>query len=190
MVAPLVYGIYILRLDWYQLCYAVKHPVVLLPLRSSLDPISLSQSRACLNTLKMRTMIYLFRNLLMLIFGLHAIAIPYSTSSTIAEVEIENTLNLFSYYVDTHNYAMLDLVFSSDAVADFATSAGYIKGLNSIQQGLEATLGGTASQHALSTYIINVVDDDGMEATAISYLQGTIFGQANLTGQYLITYGL
>ena len=138
----------------------------------------------------MRAMRYLCSNLLMLMFGLPVIAIAYSESSTIAEVEIENTLNLFSYYVDTHNYAMLSLVFSSDAVADFATSAGYIKGLNSIQQGLEVTLGGTVSQHALSTYIINVVDEDRRKATAISYLQGTIFGQANLTGQYLTTYGL
>ena len=137
----------------------------------------------------MRIMISLFLIFSMLIFRLHAIAIPYSNPSSIVGVEIANTLNLFSYYVDTHNYTMLDLVFTSDAVADFATSAGYVKGLNSIQKGLEAALAGTTSQHSLSTYVINIQDGDMTEATANSYLQGTIFGQGNLTGQYLITYG-
>ena len=137
----------------------------------------------------MRILISLVLILSDLILRLHAIAIPYSNPSSIVEVDIENTLNLFSYCVDTHNYTMLDLVFSSDAVADFATSAGYVKGLSSIQKGLEAALGGTTSQHSLSTYIINVQDHDTTEATASSYLQGAIFGQGNLTGQYLITYG-
>ena len=137
----------------------------------------------------MRIMAFLFLILSMLIFRLHAIAIPCSNPSGIEGVEIVNTLNLFSYYVGTHNYTMLDLVFSSGCRSRLCNICWVRQGLISMQKDLEAALGGTTSPHSLSTYITNVQDDDTTEATANSYLHGATFGQGNLTGQYLITYG-
>lgn len=96
---------------------------------------------------------------------------------------------MFSHYVDNHDYAMLHMVFTEEAVANFATSAGYVKGLPLIEQGLREALCDTISQHFLSTYMIDVLCPDTTKATSITYLQGIIFGQGNLTGQLLTTYG-
>ncbi|MCJ1419857.1 hypothetical protein MMC32_006213 [Xylographa parallela] len=116
--------------------------------------------------------------------------IPVSAQAALntATIDIVYTLNLFSLSVDSHNYTILDSVFTADAVADFATTAGYVKGLSTIQEGLQAALAGTVSQHALSTYIIDVHEDTST-ATATTYLQGTFFGQGNFTGQYVTAFG-
>lgn len=104
-------------------------------------------------------------------------------------VVIEQTLNLFARSVDTHDYTLLDSVFSPNAVANFATSAGCIDGLPAIKVFLQNTLTGTVSQHALSTHMINVGGNQTTTASASTYLQGTFFGQGNLTGQIQTTYG-
>lgn len=123
------------------------------------------------------------------IWSLAALAMPPQKRSATATNNIEYTINLFAYLVDTHNYTSLDSVFTSNAVADFATSAGYITGLPTIKQDLQKSLGSTISQHSLSTCIIKVLETDATKATAITYLQGTIFGQGNSTGQYMTTFG-
>lgn len=126
---------------------------------------------------------------LTLVGSLEALAIARRSASSDAIVEIEYALNLFAHLVDTHKYTSLGLVFTTDAVADFATPAGYIDGLATIEQGLQDALGGTVSQHTLSTYVIKVLDTDSTRATADTYLEGTVFGQGNATGQYLTTFG-
>lgn len=114
---------------------------------------------------------------------------PHQSCSSVAEARIEYTLNMFGHLVDAHSYTALDMVFTADAVANFATPAGYIQGLSAIEQGLEKSLSETVSQHALSTYVIKVLDTNSTEATAITYLQGTIFGQGGMKGQFLTTFG-
>lgn len=104
-------------------------------------------------------------------------------------VSIEQTLNIFARSVDTHDYALLDLVFSPDATANFATPAGYVDGLPAIKTELQTALTGTVSQHALSTHMINLASNQSIMASASTYLQGTFFGQGNLTGQIQTTYG-
>ncbi len=104
-------------------------------------------------------------------------------------LSIEQTLNLFARSVDTHDYALLDSVFSPDATANFGTSAGYLVGLPAIKSDLQTALIGTVSQHALSTHMIDVAGNQTGMASASTYLQGTFFGQGNLTGQILHSYG-
>lgn len=104
-------------------------------------------------------------------------------------VSITDTLNLFARSVDTHDYTLLDSVFSPDATANFATSAGFVIGLPAIKTELQTKLTGTVSQHALSTHMIDVVGTQNTMASASTYLQGTFFGQGNLTGQIRTTYG-
>ncbi|KAL9074716.1 MAG: hypothetical protein Q9161_002085 [Pseudevernia consocians] len=102
-------------------------------------------------------------------------------------VSIEQTLNLFARSVDTHNYALLDSVFSPDATANFGN--GYVDGLPAIKSELQTDLTGKVSQHALSTHMIDVSGNQTRTASASTYLQGTFFGQGNLTGQVLHSYG-
>lgn len=104
-------------------------------------------------------------------------------------VSIEQTLNLFARSVDTHDYALLDLIFTPDATANFAPSTGYVDGLPAIKTELQNVLTGTVSQHALSTHMINVTSNQTMKASASTYVQGTFFGKGNLTGQIQTTYG-
>ena len=125
-----------------------------------------------------------------LVWSFEALALRTPNCSSIANLEIEFTLNLFAYLVDTHNYTSLDMVFTPDAMADFATPIGAINGRSMIEQYLQEKLGRTISQHALSTHIIRTLDTNCRRATAVTYLQGTIFGQGNITGQYLTTFGL
>ena len=115
----------------------------------------------------------------------------YTEDPTIIDniVSIEQTLNLFARSVDTHDYALLDSVFASDAVANFATPAGFVDGLPAIKTELRTALTGTISQHALSTHMIYVAGGQPTTASARTYLQGTFFGQGNLTGQIQTTYG-
>lgn len=115
----------------------------------------------------------------------------YTESSLIIDniVSIEQTLNLFSRSVDTHDYALLDSIFTPDAVANFATPAGFIDGLSAIKTELQTALMGTVSQHTLSTHMISVAGGQATTASATTYLQGTFFGQGNLTGQIQTTYG-
>lgn len=110
--------------------------------------------------------------------------------SRLANIDIEYTLNLFANVVDTHDFSSLAMVFSSNAVANFSTSAGSLDGLPMIEQYLRKSLGNTVSQHALSTHVIRVLDRDCTSASAITYLQGSIFGQGNETGTSLTTFGL
>lgn len=110
-------------------------------------------------------------------------------TATDSIVAIEQTLNLFARSVDTHDYALLDSVFSPNATANFATSAGYVDGLPAIKAELQTALTGTVSQHTLSTHMINVTGNSNGTASASTYLQGTFFGQGNLTGQILTSHG-
>ena len=115
----------------------------------------------------------------------------YTEDPTIIDsiVSIEQTLNLFARSVDTHDYALLDSVFSPDATANFATPAGFVDGLPAIKTELQTALTGTVSHHALSTHMISVTGNQNTMASASAYLQGTYFGQGNLTGQIQTTYG-
>ena len=115
----------------------------------------------------------------------------YTADRTVIDntVLIEQTLDLFSHSVDNHDFTLLDSVFSLDAVANFATPAGFVDGLPAIKALLQKVLTGTVSQHALSTPIIRVASDQSTTASSSTYLQGTFFGQGNLTGQVLRTYG-
>lgn len=113
--------------------------------------------------------------------------LPLPDLDTLAIAGIERTLNRFSLAVDTHDYSLLQLVFTNDAIGIFGAETPAIQGLAAIEQALKASVGGSVSQHALSTQIVDINDDQS--AFAISYLQGTFFGTGNLTGQTYTTYG-
>jgi len=114
-------------------------------------------------------------------------ALPLNYPPSFAIVEIEQTLNRFSRSVDTHDYPLLNSVFAEDAIANFDDGAGDLQGLLAIKTALQSGFTGTISQHSLSTQLVQVTSLQ--KASAISYLQGTFFGQGNLTGQIYTTYG-
>ncbi|MCJ1355501.1 MAG: hypothetical protein MMC33_005493 [Icmadophila ericetorum] len=114
-------------------------------------------------------------------------ALPLSLQTSLAIVEIEQTLNRFSRSVDTHDYSILDTVFTDDAIANFADGTE-LYNLTTIKSALQAGLVGMISQHALSTQQVEV-NSALQQASTVSYLQGTFFGQGNLTGQIYTTYG-
>ncbi|TAQ88830.1 hypothetical protein B7494_g2826 [Chlorociboria aeruginascens] len=100
---------------------------------------------------------------------------------------IQQTLYLFSIAVDTHDLSLLSRIFASDACANFGIG-GTLCGLSDIQAGLGEFINSTISHHDQSATIIDV---DTVAGTANSsvYLQGTFFGQGDLAGQFLTTYG-
>ena len=114
----------------------------------------------------------------------------YAADRTVVDntVLIEQALNLFSHSLDNHDYTPLDSVFSLDAVADFVTSTSFVDGLRAIKVFLQNTLIGSLSWHALSTSTSSVASGQSTTASSSTYLQGTFFGQGNLTGQ-VRTYG-
>ena len=114
-------------------------------------------------------------------------ALPLQPSQGLAIVEIQRTLNTFSLAVDAHNFSLLSSVFSTDATANFGDWSGELNGLANISTALQRTLQGRKSQHALSTQVVDFSSPS--QASATSYLQGTFFGQGNLTGQIHTTYG-
>ncbi|MCJ1326613.1 hypothetical protein MMC10_003278 [Thelotrema lepadinum] len=114
-------------------------------------------------------------------------SLPTLKTNSLVIAEIEQTLNRFSLAVDTHDWNMLSTVFTRDAVGIFGPGAPQIEGLSTLTQALRAQLEGTISLHFLST---QTVDHTGPRSVfAVSYLQGTFFGQGNLTGQTYTTYG-
>lgn len=101
--------------------------------------------------------------------------------------EIEQTLNTFSHAVDTHDFALLDLVFAPNATANFDDGRGTLRGLTAISTQLQSGLTGTITHHSLSTHWVRLVSPT--KASSASYLQGTFFGQGDLAGQISTTYG-
>lgn len=111
---------------------------------------------------------------------------------------ILHTLNLFSQAVDTHNYTLFPAIFAPDARADFDDGKGEIAGLEGITTALAEGLRGKKSWHGLSTQVVEFEGGDGGDGEMVrmggrarvsSYLQGTFFGQGNLTGEIVTTYG-
>ena len=113
--------------------------------------------------------------------------LPLRNLDTLDITDIEQTLNRFSLAVDTHDWTLLQSVFTEDAVGIFGAGTEEIQGLATLETALRTTLTGTLSQHALSTQTVDFTGE--RSAFAISYLQGTFFGTGNLTGQTYTTYG-
>ena len=108
-------------------------------------------------------------------------------SSSHSIQEIEQTLNTFSHAVDSHDFALLELVFAPNATANFDDGRGTLRGLTAISTQLESGLTGTITHHSLSTHRVRLTSPT--TASSVSYLQGTFFGQGNLAGQISTTYG-
>lgn len=106
---------------------------------------------------------------------------------SLAIAEIAQTVNRFSVAVDTHDFVLLQSVFSQNAVAHFGPETQPLHGLQKIETALRATLNKTISQHTLSTQTVTFIDNQS--ALATSYLQGTFFGTGELVGQTHTTYG-
>ena len=107
--------------------------------------------------------------------------------STNAIQEVEHTLNAFSHAVDNHDFNLLELVFAPNATANFDDGRGTLRGLTAISKQLQFGLTGTITHHSLSTQLVRLTSPT--TASAVSYLQGTFFGQGNLAGQISTTYG-
>lgn len=110
---------------------------------------------------------------------------PESTSSHIPM--IEQTLNVFSHAVDTQNFGLLNLHFTSDAYCNFNDDKGILHGIENITANLADGLIGVKTHHALSTQLIKLTTS--MTATSVSYLQGSFFHGDGLAVDISTTYG-
>ena len=106
-----------------------------------------------------------------------------------AIVDIQQTLTLFAYSVDTQDYSLLASVFTPDVTANFSEpGAEDVVGLPALQAALKHSLTGLKSQHTLDTLQVQFASDK--KATATMYLVATFFGQGNFTGQAYINNGI
>ena len=99
---------------------------------------------------------------------------------------IQQTLSRFSVAIDTKQFQLLDSVFTPTATTNF-TGKTIQSGLPAISAYLQNGLRGAVSQHALNT--LYVTQSNPNAAHVINFLQGTFFGQGNLTGQILANFG-
>ena len=112
-----------------------------------------------------------------------------SESSSLAKVEIRETISRYAIAIDSKNFGLLSDVFTQDAVVKYGLPPpnDTVKGLPAIQDLLRFELNNKVTQHTLSTTLIDFVDERSPNSTA--YLVANYLGQGNLTGQFLGVYG-
>jgi hypothetical protein len=78
---------------------------------------------------------------------------------------IRNTIAYYSIACDDKEWALLDLVFTSDCIIQYPEPLGPINGLQALKKTLEKTIGHLSTQHALSTQVIRITSDETAIAT-------------------------
>ena len=100
----------------------------------------------------------------------------------VIESQIRNTLAHYPLALDGKNFAALDLVFTPDAVANYSTGIGVLRGLEQIKIALEQALVPVVSQHLYGTQVIEI-EKGGRTARALTYLTASQFGQGTHLGK-------
>lgn len=128
--------------------------------------------------------------LLLLITALLPITSAFTPlPSAIDELEIRNKLSLYAIALDTQNFALLDQVFTPDAVIDYRVpEASILYGLPAVKTYLVKMLTGFVTQHTLSTTVVEQTDRNGGVNSTV-YLVANYLGQGNLTGSAAYVYG-
>lgn len=69
---------------------------------------------------------------------------------------IRNTIAYYSIACDDKDWALLDLVFTSDCIVQYPEPLGPINGLPALKETLKKTISHLSTQHALSTQVIRI----------------------------------
>lgn len=112
------------------------------------------------------------------------LAYPLSLKPQDADTQnqIRNTLAHYPLAIDGKNFDALDLVFTTDAVANYSAPLNVLVGLGQIQLVLEQSLAPVMSQHAYTTQVIEVLEGGG-SAKSVTYFTSSLFGRGNETGK-------
>ncbi|KAI6767669.1 hypothetical protein HG530_005678 [Fusarium avenaceum] len=78
---------------------------------------------------------------------------------------IRNTIAYYAIACDDKDWALLDLVFTSDCIVQYPEPLGPINGLQALKETLEKTISHLSTQHALSTQVIRITSDKTAVAT-------------------------
>ncbi|KAK0513784.1 hypothetical protein JMJ35_003506 [Cladonia borealis] len=109
-----------------------------------------------------------------------------SFSTTIATIQIQQTLALWPLAVDSKNYTLLPLIFTPTAFLGSPPPTGNFIGIPSITAFLTLFLNNTLTQHSYGTQYIDVDIERGT-ASAATYLIASFVGTGpSNAGEYLV----
>ncbi|OAA39216.1 hypothetical protein BBO_06640 [Beauveria brongniartii RCEF 3172] len=105
-----------------------------------------------------------------------------------SEVEaIRNTLALYPLAIDGKNFAALERVFASNAVANYSDPIGVLTSLSTIQSVLQEGVAAFTTQHSYGTQLIEVTSLTS--AKSLTYIIATHFGKNAHAGKAFTAYG-
>lgn len=81
-----------------------------------------------------------------------------SFAVTTAIVSLQQTLALYPLAIDGKNFSALSAVFAPNVVANYSAPLNVIYGLEAVEAALQAALAPVNSQHALSTFSVQILD--------------------------------
>lgn len=99
---------------------------------------------------------------------------------------IQNTIALYTIYLDSKNFAGFTSIFTADVHADYSYSPAW-NGVSEIQGNLSAALANVTTQHSLTTQYIEVLDAE--KANVTTYLIAQHFGKGAYEGEIVVAYG-
>jgi hypothetical protein len=103
-------------------------------------------------------------------------------------LSIQHSLSSYAVFIDFKNLEALNTVFAPNAVANLPVPGEPLAvGLNQIIQQLNHSIFNQTSQHAISSQVVNVINDT--YATSIDYFTATFFGKDELLNQTCVIYG-
>lgn len=135
---------------------------------------------------------------LLLILSLFSLAIP-SFGSPADILNIQKSLSDYAFISDSGSisgvpdFSTFNKVFTNNVTFFFDPSPGLVRGLANVETVFRTNVPpGTVTQNVVTTESISLSPFDeqesASEATALSYLTTTYFGQGNLTGQIVVLY--
>lgn len=114
-------------------------------------------------------------------------AMAPSTVDPISVEAIRQTLALYPLAIDGKNFGALDLVFATNAVANYSAPINVLTPLSTIQSGLESSLTPVTTQHAYGTQLIDILSFDS--AFSVTYYTATHFGKGPYVGETVTAFG-
>jgi hypothetical protein len=123
----------------------------------------------------------------MLLLAAECSAGKLEDDDTASIVSVAQTMNLYSYLIDTNQSSQLGRVFAQNATVDFSLPGMPVAhGLSDIIQHVDA-LSNVTSQHALTTNFVELQGED--RANASTTLTATFFGSGEQLGEIYVVYG-
>jgi ketosteroid isomerase-like protein len=111
---------------------------------------------------------------------------PFKADSNDVEA-VRATLALYPLAIDGKNFAALNLVFTTNAVANYSAPLNVLSPLSTIQSVLQASLNPVTTQHAFGTQLIDMLSCDS--AFSVTYYTATHFGRGPFLGKTVTAFG-